>query len=414
MNDGATAPLNALLEAFGGNAMKLYRETGILLSIGGGAKGYNEVADLLTRTVDGVDQNELWDEFNETIDILNEQRGPLVERLTFQVTEPFEEVMPIVTEEFEEADEYAQPKGIRLGRPWNMGFPLKYHDLASRFTFRFLGRVPASQLRAINNTALEADQWLVYKTILTRVFDNRTFQATLEDTGTVVNTYPFFNGDQTALPAVPPTWKSYTHLNTHTHYLVSNGATVDSGDLDEMWLHIYHHGYTQAGASIILLVNRTQANTIRSFRVSTGSMYDFIPATVRDGVPVRFILDGQIIGGQPGDDSGLGGVFPGFIGTYGPITVVEEDLIPAGYMFMFASGGRFADRNPVGLREHPNAALRGLKLIPQFERYPLRESFYHHALGAGVRHMAAGVVMQVKASGSYEIPSLARGGPGGR
>jgi len=93
---------------------------------------------------------------------------------------------------------------------------------------------------------------------------------------------------------------------------------------------------------------------------------------------------------------------------------VEEDMIPAGYMLMIASGGRFAERNPIGLREHENEALRGLKLIPQFERYPLREAFYHHALGAGVRHMAAGVVMQIKASGSYEIPSLVMGGPGGR
>ena len=402
--------LQQLLDEFGGSAWQMFKETGILLPMAGGAKGYNETADLLTRTVDGVDQNRLWDEFNATIRILNEQRSPLVQRFTFPVTEPFEEVMPIVTEEFEEADEFAQPKGIRLGRPWNMGYPLKYYDLAQRFTFRFLGRVPASQLRAINNTALEADQWLIYKTIFERVFDNRTFQATLEDTSTVVNTYPFFNGDQTALPAAPPTWKTYSHLTTHTHYLASGGATVNSGDLDEMWTHIYHHGYTQGGADVICLVNREQAATIRTFRVATGAQYDFIPRS--DGIP--FILNGTIIeGGRPTDNTGIN-TFPGFIGVYGPVSIVEEDLIPAKYMVMFASGGRFAERNPIGLREHPNAALRGLKLIPQFERYPLRESFYHHALGAGVRHQAAGVVMFVDAGSTYVRPSLARGGPGGR
>jgi hypothetical protein len=82
-------------------------------------------------------------------------------------------------------------------------------------------------------------------------------------------------------------------------------------------------------------------------------------------------------------------------------------------MVMFVSGGKFAGTNPVGLREHENAALRGLKLIPQFERYPLRESFYHHALGAGVRHPAAGVVMKITA-GAYDIPALEFQGPGGR
>lgn len=400
--------MRQLLADFGGSAYRMWKETGIMLPIGGGAKGYNETADLLTRTVDGVSQDELWQEFNSTIAILNEQRSPLVQRLTFPVTVPYEEIMPIVTEDFEKADEYAQPKGIRLGRPWNMGYPLDYFDLATRFTFRFLGRVPASQLRAINNTALEADQWLVYKTILERVFDNRTIQATLEDTGTVVNSYGFYNGDVTALPVAPPTWKTYTHATTHTHYIPSGGSTVDAGDLDAMWTHIYHHGYTQGGATVILLVNRQEANTIRTFRVADGDTYDFVAR--RDGIP--FILDGQIVNQPSGDPTGIS-TFPGYIGDYGEVHVVEEDLIPAGYMFMFASGGRFAERNPIGLREHPNAALRGLKLIPAFERYPLRESFYHHALGAGVRHMAAGVVMRIHAD-TYTIPSLARGGPGGR
>lgn len=252
----------------------------------------------------------------------------------------------------------------------------------------------------------------MYRTIMERVFNNQTVAATLEATGTAVSTYGFYNGDQTALPAVPPTFKSYTHLTTHTHYLASGAGTVTFGDLDEMWEHIYHHGYTQGGARVLLLAPRAVCNTIRTFRVATGATYDFIPGTVRDGAPVRFILDGQIVGGQPGDDTGFDG-FPGFIGTYGPISVIEEDMIPAGYMFMFATGGRFAERNPIGLRQHENAALRGLKLIPQFERYPLRESFYHHALGAGVRHMAAGVVMKITA-GSYTIPTQVMGGPGGR
>jgi hypothetical protein len=105
-------------------------------------------------------------------------------------------------------------------------------------------------------------------------------------------------------------------------------------------------------------------------------------------------------------------VYPGFIGTYGEINIVVEDYVPSGYMFMFASGGLRADRNPVGIREHESQDLRGLKLIPQFERYPLREAFYHHALGSGVRHPGAGVVMKI--NGAYTIPTLSLAGPGGR
>lgn len=372
------------------------------------AKGYNSTDDLLTRTVDGVPLDDLYNEIIQTLDLLNAQRAPIIERLTFNVAQPYEQVMQIIGDEFEEADEWGQPKGIRLGAPWSMGFPLKYYDLGIRYTFRFLGRASAAQIRALHNSALEADQRLIFKGLLTRLFDNTNESATLEDTGTVVTVRPFYNGDITALPVAPPTYKATTHLTTHTHYLASGGATVVSGDLDDMYAHIRHHGYTEGG-EVFLLVNSAQAVTIRSFR-TTSDQYNFIP---KAGDPLTNFYS-AFTGQFPGTPAGSLNTFPGFIGDYGSIHVIEEDYIPAGYMFMFVSGGKFAERNPVGMREHENAPLRGLKLIPQFERYPLRESFYHHALGFGVRHPGAGVVMQVTA-GSYTVPaSFAIQGPGGR
>jgi hypothetical protein len=387
-----------------GSPQEVYKQTGLLVPIGGGAKGYNETADLLLETVDGVPLSELYDEISETLALLNAQRNPLIQRLTFPVAKPFEQVMQIIGDEFEEADEFGQPKGIRLGAPWNMGYSLKYYDLGIRYTFRFLGRATANEIRALNNSALEADQRLLFKELLTRIFTNTTSSATLEDSGTAVNVYPFYNGATTTLPVAPPTWKSYTHATSHHHYLVSGSATVDSGDLDDMFDHIHHHGYTQ-GATMILLVNRAQSKIIRTFKVSGGATYDFIPKAGS-----TFL--GTIVGAMPGNDSGLD-VYPGFQGVYGPWSIVEEDYIPALYMVGFASGGVYADRNPVGIREHDHQALRGLKLIPQFERYPLRESFYHHALGSGVRHPGAGVVLKLT-SGAYDIPTLSLAGPGGR
>jgi hypothetical protein len=162
-------------------------------------KGYNETADLLLQTIDGVPLEQLYQEFIDTLALLNAQRNPLISRLTFPVDKPYEQVMPIAGAEFEEASEYGQPQGVRLGSPWNMGYDLKYFDLAQRFTWRFLGRAPANELRALNNAALEADQRLVAKTIMTRIFDNTNTSVTLEGTGTVTTAYPFYNGDITAL-----------------------------------------------------------------------------------------------------------------------------------------------------------------------------------------------------------------------
>lgn len=402
-----------LAKQYGGDYRKIYKATGLLPPISGGAgpgpEGYNETADILTRTVDGVDLNQLYEEFNATLRILNAQRSPIIEWLTFPVTTPFEEVMPAVTEDFEEADEFGQPVGIRLGPPWNMGYDLKYFDIGIRYTFRFLGRAPSGQLRALNNSALDADQRLLLKTVLTQLFDNNNRSATLETTGTVVTVRPFYNGDVTALPVAPPSWKSYAHTTTHTHYLSSGGATADSGDLDDMYDHIYHHGYVASGVELFLLVNRQEGKLIRKFRVATGSTYDFFPVA---GSP-QATMFGTLIGSLPGVTGGAPSVFPGHIGDYGPIHVIEEDILPAGWMVMIASGGSRDAGNPIGLREHENEALRGLKLIPQFERYPLRESFYHHAVGSGTRYPGKGVVMKISA-GAYTIPPLNLGGPGGR
>lgn len=401
--------LRALLAQFDGNPIKLYRETGIVLPIAGGAKGYNETADILTRTIDGVSLDELYEEINSTIALLNSQRSPLLAALTFSVTNPYEEVMQVINDEFEEADEFGQPKGIRLGRPWVMGYDMKYFDLGIRYTFRFLGRAPASEIRALNNSALEADQRLVMKRVLERLFDNTNWTATLEQTGTVVTVYPLYNGATTTLPATPPSWKTFTHTTSHNHYLTSGNTAITSDNLESMYDHIYHHGYTQGGTTVYALVNKTEADRIRAFRVSGGDLYDFIPAT---GQPDS-VFRGTLVGQLPGVPSAVPNLFPGFIGTYGPISIVQEDYVNANYVLMFASGGAFNLANPVGVRDHENAALRGLKLIPQFERYPLRESFYHHALGVGTRIPGAGVVMQVTA-GSYAIPTFSLQGPGGR
>ena len=86
--------------------------------------------------------------------------------------------------------------------------------------------------------------------------------------------------------------------------------------------------------------------------------------------------------------------------------MVEEGYIPAGYMVAIATGGEDRIGNPIGFREHKNDAYKGLKLIPgQRSDYPLVDSFYRRGFGTGIRHRGALALMQVKASGNYQIPA---------
>jgi hypothetical protein len=68
-------------------------------------------------------------------------------------------------------------------------------------------------------------------------------------------------------------------------------------------------------------------------------------------------------------------------------------------------GGRFNLGNPVGLRQHANPDMQGLRIIAgNNQRYPLVDGFYARSFGSGVRQRGGAAIMQIKASGSYDIP----------
>jgi hypothetical protein len=364
------------------------------LSFEGADRGTNQAADVITETLDGADLNAMWREFQTTVNIWNRDRNALVNVLTFGVTNPVERVRYPVEEDFEEATEFGEPKGIRLGPSFNMGYDFKWYDLAIRYTWLFLAESTQAQLRALNNSALEADNRLMFTKILRAIFNNVNRSATINEQA--VNVYPFYNNDGTT----PPSYHGNTFASSHNHYLVSGGATVDSGDLDALETHLTEHGYNiNSGYKLVLMVNRAQGTVIRQFRVSDGDKYDFIPSAGYGGGVI--LQQGQIIARPTGGVSGLLE-----IGTYGPWIIVEDDYVPAGYMLGIATGGERNLTNPVGIREHENANLRGLQLVKGREPdYPLIDSFYRHGFGTGIRHRGGGVVMQVKASGTYDIPA---------
>jgi hypothetical protein len=372
------------------------RTLGILPSISGGARGLNSVGDVLTQTVDGRDLNDIWREYVATLQFHNQQRQRLIDLLTFPVQQPVEDVPQLSGDDFEESSEYGIPKSIRGGDFFSLAYDFKWYDLRIAYSWMFLAEASAAQVDALHNMALEADNRLIFNKVLRAIFNNANRSASIR--GQAYTVYPFYNADGT----VPPDYKNNTFLSSHNHYLVSGGTVVDSGDLDAMETHLTEHGYgKQAGATLVLLVNSAQAATIRTFRVATGSQYDFVPA---QGQP-PFLLPvntGGIAGGQPAAQyQGLD-----VVGKYGNWLILQDDYIPVGYLVGFATGGQMNATNPVGFRQHANAGLRGLRLIKGNQQdYPLIDSYYSRGFGSGVRHRGAGIVQQIKASGAYDIPA---------
>lgn len=360
------------------------------------ARGVATQGDVLTQTADGRSLNEIWNEFIATLGMFNEARSAIVNLLTYPVSQPIEDVPIISGDDFEEASEFGIPKTIRGGAYHTLGYDFKWYDLRIAYTWMFLAEALSSQVESMNNMAFEADNRLVFSRVMKAVFNNVNRIATIR--GQAVNVYAFYNNDGT----VPPAYKNYVHLSTHNHYLTSGAAAVVSADLDEMEEHLVHHGYgRQNGARLILMANRTEIAVIRNFRVATGASYDFIPA---QGQP-PFLLPANTGGIQGGQ---VGSTFQGLTvaGTYGNWLIIEEDYVPTKYLFGFASGGDNNGTNPIGFREHANASLRGLRLIKGTDSdYPLIDSYYNHGFGTGIRHRGAGVVMEITADATYDIPA---------
>ncbi|WNO27791.1 major capsid protein [Microbacterium phage Huwbert] len=357
--------------------------------------GINERADVI-RAADGTDLNEFWNEVNATIAIRNRDRTSILDRIVTRVDGVSEEITTPSEVEFEEATEFGQPMSIKGGAArFFRGYDFKFWDLAIRYTWMYIAEAGLEQLRMNHNLALEADVKLRFQKLMGRLFNPLNGNGFTEK-NEAVTVFAAYNGDG----EVPPKYNHETFTGSHNHYLVSGGATLTHQNLTALANELGHHGYTLPNNyELILWVNKQEGAVIRTFKVDNGAEYDFVPNAALYNGKIWVPTNGQYVGGPQG-------VVQGEIGTWGPFHVVEEGYIPAGYVVAIATNGPDRLGNPVGFREHSNADYRGLKVIPgQRSQYPLLDSFYRRGFGTGIRHRGALAIMQVKASGNYQIPT---------
>jgi hypothetical protein len=387
------------------------RSLGILPAGVGAAnrQGTHVAADVVTQTADGTDLNSVWSDFMSLLNVVNDQRQALINFLTFGVGTPTELVtQPGQGVDFEEASEFGEPVGSRIAPAYfNLGYTFKWYDLAARYTWQYLADATDAMVNSVANAAVEAYYRKLLTEVLKTVFNPTNLTASIR--GNSYNVYKFYNADGT----VPPTYKNNTFTGSHTHYKNSGADNVlEAQDLDTMVIDDFaSHGYDQLGGyRLVVMVNTVVGNQIRNFRSAVNTAqpvagnygrYDFIPA---QGQPGQIIpATTQVIGASPVANS-LDGL--NVIGSYGPLTVVQDDWLPTTHLFAFATGGKDNLNNPIGLREHANASLRGLRLVKgRNADYPLIDSFWAAGFGTGVRQRGGGIVMALTAA-AYAPPAI--------
>jgi hypothetical protein len=367
------------------------------------AKGINATGDILTTTRDGQDLNAIWAQYQALLDAWNATRQPLMDLLTFPVTEIVDDVAQGIEEDFEESTEYGQPRAIRpLTTVQQRAFDFKWYDVAARFTFRFLADATSQQVDMVQQQVLEADNRLQFKLVMKRLFNSANNNTTIN--GAVYAAKPLYNADSEYIP--PYQGNTFTP-SSHTHYVTSGAASMDSGDIEAIASLLEEHGYKQSqGFQVLIMVNPSAAPTIRLFKAGqvnnngVTATYDFVPPT---GTNIILPSTVQLFGSQPAATA------RGFdvVGAYGPYLIVQDNNIPTGYMAAFATRGSQQSANIVGIREHANASMRGLILKGgDRNNYPIVNSTYVRGMGTGIRTRGAGAVMQITANGSYTTPAI--------
>ena len=382
------------------------RELGVDWAPFGGSQptGFHTEGDVIRTTVDGVDLNALWREFTAVLARLNQSRQPLVDLLTYTVTEPVATIPQIGSNaSFEKASEFGVPVAVRTGVGYfQLGFAFDWYDTGARYTWKYLAEASAEQVRSVFDTIAEADNRLVFMEVMRTLYRNTNRVADIN--GQSYNVYTFYNNDGT----VPPAYGTNTFLGTHQHFVTSGAATITSGDLDEAQDDLASHGYSAAnGYQILHMVNKAESATIRTFKSTVNggtARWDFIPAqgTPNWLLPVQLATNTNGVPQPPNTYRGIK-----VLGQYGDALILENDFFVAGYVVTTATGGPENVLNPLGIREHARPELRGLRIVKgRSDDYPLQDSYWQRGFGTGVRHRGATYVMQITASPSYTVPPV--------
>jgi hypothetical protein len=388
------------------------RDLGVIPGLGGGDRGYNAVGDIVTQTLDGVDLNTLWKDYQDMLREFNAKRDGLLNYLTWRTTKAREDDINRdgALVDFEEATEYGEPVGVRPSGPTSvsLGYTLKWYDVAARFTWQYLANAESQQVDTIADLVAEADNRLVFKQVMTTLFNPI---RRLSPEGLTV--YPFYAG---AVGDDPPDVGNTTFADQHNHYVTTGSATLTPAHLEAFQTLVNEHGYKRAaGYTLVVLINdndpienrmrqfRSVANTADGVANGTHGNFDFVPAQGTSPLllPVDVRLSDNGVTRPPASISGMD-----VVGAYGELIFAKNEFIPLGYMALFVTGGPENISNPIAIREHPNAGLRGLRLVKgRTPDYPLIDSFWNRGFGTGVRRRGAAAVMQVTASGSYTVPA---------
>lgn len=278
----------------------------------------------------------------------------------------------------------AQSGAVKASGQWDVAYPLEDFGAQISMDDITLGYMTVQELQRHLDTVVVQDINTTRYEVLRALFNNtaRTFLDPLWGNLTI---QPLANGDAVLYPPVLGTETEATE----NHYLVAGYTAISAtnnpyptlrGELEE------HFGTPTGYGNVVVMINSAQV-------AATEALADFDPVT---DVNIRVGDDTDVPQNLP--------QVPGrVIGRTNGVWVVEWRWIPANYLLAID----LDNPAPLKLRRDPadTGIAAGLTLVQTDRMFPLQNAHYRHRMGVGVANRLNGVVMQLKASGTYDIPA---------
>lgn len=347
--------------------------------------GILQRSDLMTQglLLRNVGEDRLWAYFDYQLTAYNAVMEELTSLLTFSTEKPIARYGAGGTLVMVPADEFSRPDAQRLGPGYSLGFPIRQFQVGLGWTREYFRRRTAKEWQEHVDAMTLADETMIINSIRGGIFGpvNTTFPD--PDFGNL-SVKALLNADGSFIP-------SYNGISfnagTHTHYLVSATTSPSLANLQALKLHVTEHGHR---GNLVLYINEAQEPAIRALTP------DFV-AKQQIGI-VNPLGSFAVVADT---ENGIGRIID--------MEVRVRNWVPAGYLFCFNEYGANSPQNPLARRLSPFPEDNTLRLVATTDladKFPLQAEYAERWYGIGAYNRSNGAVMQIKASGSYDTPTL--------
>lgn len=293
-----------------------------------------------------------------------------------------------------EVDEYGRAdvqKAAVTG--YDIGYPLRPYQIAVGWTKKYMDTHSPMDLAQTMIGALDADAKNIKYQILTALF--RATNVTFIDRYVDMQDIPvkaLINADSSAIPM--DKYGNTFNGATHTH-LTARVSTLAASDIVALINNVVEHDVN--GGEVRLYINKAQLSSLQGF---TTNFKEFQAPMLAPGggSTADIVANGQKSSPYTIDDKEVG-IWDGYV------RVFIKPWVPASYMIALVVGDQ--SRGPViRLRTRAgNSGYGNLRMVSQFEIYPLRAEHMEREFGVGVWNRLGAAVLYTGAT-TYAVPTL--------